>query len=232
MGLPRLATTAVGIVLVTLLAACGGSTQTTPGSGVSASPARGSEAGPTTAGEVTGGAEPASRSHPHRTPHAGARRSAGAGTGHKTLRHAEDPVSRHDRPARVARPKSKASSEVRRTGPLGVDPCGLVSRAQARAIVGGAVSKPQLGLQGPTCIYETPRTRQPITVALQQLSLAAATKAARNVIHTDVSGRRAVCMDYGGVKLLVPLTTGSVLVVGAPCPVAQHLAATALRRLP
>lgn len=213
--MPRLATLAAAIFALTLLAACGGSSSPHAGT-ATASP---SPAGP----PVQPSASQAS---------SGKRRPSGGrhSGGRKGTANGPDPVSRSKRPAHA--PRTGEKSEVRRTSdPLDVDPCRLVSRSEAQAIVRMAVARPELGLQGPTCIYPVRRLDQPITLSLQRVSLPAMTRLGRHVVRTAVSGRKAVCLDYGGAKLLVPLSTGAVLSVGAPCPIAQHLAATALRRL-
>jgi hypothetical protein len=231
--LPVARLAAPAIVALTLLSACGGSSNN--GAADTAASASPPAAAPTGGGErsATATRHARSGSTAEKAGHA-ARQAAAVGSKAKSsaaARSGPDPVTRSHRPARAIRSKDESNSEVRRTGPLGVDPCTLVKRSEAQAIVGMAVAKPQLGLQGPTCIYQARRIKQPITVALQQLSLPAVTRLGRNVVHTDVAGRKAVCMNYGGLKLLVPVATGSVLTVGAPCPIAQHLAATALRRL-
>jgi hypothetical protein len=76
-----------------------------------------------------------------------------------------------------------------------------------------------------------PRIKQSITVAVQRGSVSSVAQTGEDVIRVEVGGRKAVCVDDGGLKVLVPLSPGSVLAVGAPCPLATELAATALRRL-
>jgi hypothetical protein len=235
--LPSLARLAAPtIAALALLSACGGSSNGgAVGTAASTSPA-GAEAATPPATAQAGGDQAGATTRRHTRSHSGAGKAGHAGaTGSKSkgaaARSGPDPVTRSNRPARAIGTKGESHSEVRSTGPLGVNPCTLVKRSEAAAIVGMAIGKPQLGLQGPTCIYQAQRIKQPITVALQRLSLPAVMRLGRNVVHTDVGGRKAVCMNYGGLKLLVPVSTGSVLTVGAPCPLAQHLAATALRRL-
>jgi hypothetical protein len=111
------------------------------------------------------------------------------------------------------------------------NPCRLVTRSEAGAIVGRAVGSPVVAPQGPTCIYPSPGTRKSITLAIAALDVTAVKRASRSVIQADVAGRRAYCVDYGGLKLLVPLAGGRVLNVSAPCPIASRFAATALGRL-
>jgi Protein of unknown function (DUF3558) len=128
-------------------------------------------------------------------------------------------------------PDPESSGANGQSMPLDVNPCTLLTRAEAQEIVGAAVSKPELGSQGPTCIYQVRRIDDSITIALQRGSLPTVTESGHDVIRTDVAGRKAVCVDSGGLKLLVAVSSGSVLTVGAPCPIATQLAAKALRRL-
>jgi hypothetical protein len=231
---PRIRLAAPAIVALTLLSACGGSSNGTGSTAADTSPSGAQAALPATAAPTSGDAESATTPRQARRSSNAEKKAVAAAPTRPTAKHAgsgPDPVTRSHRPARGIRSKGDSESEVRHTGPLGVDPCSLVKRSEAQSIVGGSMAKPQLGLQGPTCIYQGQRFKQPITVALQQLSLPTVTRLGRHVVHTDVAGRKAVCLDYGGLKLLVPVSTGSVLMVGAPCPIAQHLAATALRRL-
>jgi hypothetical protein len=55
----------------------------------------------------------------------------------------------------------------------------------------------------------------------------------RRVVNVALrGGHRAVCVSAGTQRLLVALTTGRVLSVGGPCPIAAKFALEALPRLP
>jgi hypothetical protein len=106
-----------------------------------------------------------------------------------------------------------------------------VTRAEARAIVGDPVAVPRVAPLGPTCIYATPDERF-ITLAVQPVDVAAATRGARGVIKAQVGGRKGVCVTSGSQqRLLVPLSSGRALAVTAPCPIGTGFAAKALSRL-
>jgi hypothetical protein len=199
---------AAGLVLMALLGACGGSSSHQQ------------------AGSAAGAGTTAAVATPSQTL---GRRSGGDETGAAVRAH--DPVSRRNRSSRARLPRADSPAEAESAGATAANPCRLVTRSEARSIVGAAVSKPRLGLQGPTCIYRTRRGRQPITVAVQTVPVAAIARLSGKVIHTTVARRKALCVNYGGTKLIVPLSGGSVLTIGAPCPIGAHLAATALRRL-
>jgi hypothetical protein len=200
---------AAGLVMMALLSACGGSSSHKQ------------------AGSAAGVGTTAAVATPSQTL---GRRSGGDETGAAVRAH--DPVSRRNRSSRARLPRADSPAEAQSASATAADPCRLVTRSEARSIVGAAVSKPRLGLQGPTCIYRTRRGRQPITVAVQAVPVAALARlSGGKVIHTTVAKRKALCVNYGGTKLIVPLSGGSVLTIGAPCPIGAHLAATALRRL-
>jgi hypothetical protein len=214
---------AAGIAAVTALSACGGTSSTPSGGGAATA------SSPAGVADVASGSGSASRARDTGATDVTRHARRAAKQHARAARSGPDPVSRDTRPARPS--GRDAESETRSSGRSGINPCTLMTRSEAQGILGGTVAKPQLGLQGPTCIYQTRRIKQPITLTLQHVPLATAARLGRNVIHTDVSGRKAVCVSDGGVRLLVPLSTSSVLTVGGPCPIAAHVAETALRRL-
>ena len=111
-------------------------------------------------------------------------------------------------------------------------PCGMVSRAQAVAIVGGKITKPVTAPNGPTCIYRTARDGRMFSVAVSSQAFDRGFK--RQVGRTQkltVSGRSAYCATTTQPTLYVPLAEQRTLIVAAPCAVAQKFAATALRSL-
>jgi hypothetical protein len=213
----RIAATAVAAAV--LLSACGGQSKDPSGGGIAQiSPSARTQPAPATGATISGG-KAQRATHPR-----------GAASEQRHAQRGPDPVSRNVRPSR-GRHAGKSEDRPSTAGPLGVNPCTLVTRSEAQAIVGAQVSKPQLGYQGPTCIFQSRRLKQTITVAVQRMSLPAVTRRGRNVVRTNVSGRQAVCLNYGGLKLMVPVTSGAVLTVGAPCQIATRMAVTALRRL-
>jgi hypothetical protein len=115
------------------------------------------------------------------------------------------------------------------------DPCALVSRAQAQAILGAATRAPVPAPQGPTCIYATRDARRQVTIAVQAApgtpgaaASAIGPRALRDRMRVRVGARHAYCGVAGTPTLLMPLGEGRIIVVAAPCPVAAAFAADAL----
>jgi hypothetical protein len=141
----------------------------------------------------------------------------------------KDPVASAPRTVHAAKP-TKADRSETDTSTAG-DPCRLVTRSEARAIVGGRVAAPQTAPLGPTCIYRAARAQSSVTLSVMRMNVASATKRDRSVIQASVAGHRAYCVKAGGLRMLVPLTGGKVLTVGAPCPIAARFATRALVRV-
>ena len=124
---------------------------------------------------------------------------------------ATDNVTRDSGPVRAAESTGDDADAGKRAGSArGWNPCRLVTRAEARGIVGKAVAT-ELGKQGPTCIYSSRSPRQSLTLALQPASVDELTRGQRGLIDVPLRGRKAVCVSAGGPKLLVPLAGGGVL---------------------
>ena len=88
-------------------------------------------------------------------------------------------------------------------------PCNLVTRAQARAILGAPVLAPVEAPQGPTCIY---RTRAGDGFVTRRRAAGRRSSAIeprlRQRRRIDVAGRAAYCGTYGQPMLYVPLARG------------------------
>jgi hypothetical protein len=110
-------------------------------------------------------------------------------------------------------------------------PCNLVTRAQARAIVGEPLRQPVEAPQGPTCIYRTEAGRSFVTLAVQSLRFDALKRQIRRPQQIEVSSRTAYCGKLGQPMLYVPLASGRVLSVSASCDVARQFAVAAVQRL-
>lgn len=124
---------------------------------------------------------------------------------------------------------SRADSGTRSaTGP---NPCALVSREEAQAIVGAPIATPQEAPLGPTCIYGRRGGGDLITVAVESLEFAKIKPKIHDTIRAILAGRTAYCGDYGRPTTFVPLAHGMVLNVSAPCAVGVRFAEKALRRL-
>ena len=111
------------------------------------------------------------------------------------------------------------------------DPCALVSRAQAQAIVRRPVGAPEEAPLGPTCIYQPRGAKTFITLSLEALEFAKVRPAIRGRIQYAIGGRTAYCGVYGQPTTFVPLSDGKVLDVKAPCAIGRLFAAKAMTRL-
>jgi hypothetical protein len=106
-----------------------------------------------------------------------------------------------------------------------------VTANEARAIVGAPMQAPIEAPQGPTCIYRTQTSKSMITLAVQATDFSKIKPRLRGRHEVAVSDRAGFCGTYGQSMLYVPLATGRVLSISAPCDLARDFAAKALRRL-
>lgn len=137
-------------------------------------------------------------------------------------------------PVKAVHPLGMPDDEVNPSGANVVDPCTLVTRAQAQAIVHAPVATPVSAPQGPTCIYTPRRGPSPITLALEGRAFSKVQQSSQlqHRIAVKVSGHTAYCGVAGTPTLLLPLSQGRLLVIAAPCPIAASFAETALPRIP
>jgi hypothetical protein len=110
-------------------------------------------------------------------------------------------------------------------------PCSLVTKTQAKAIVGAPIVEPLEAPQGPTCIFQTKAGKPYVTVAVQTLNFAKLRKQIRNAHTVSIASRTAYCGTYGKPMLYLPLAGGRVLSIAAPCGMAARFAAKAAPRL-
>jgi hypothetical protein len=137
-----------------------------------------------------------------------------------------NPISSEDAPSVARYPTGRDNDETSKTG-ADLDPCDLVSSKQAAAILGSSVHS-SLGLQGPTCIYETGGSGPQITVVIEQTSLAGLRREASEATRLQVGNRSGWCIDHGSTSVAVPLEKGGVLRVNGPCALASRFAALAV----
>ncbi len=126
-------------------------------------------------------------------------------------------------------PMGPDNDEVSASGTSPVEPCTLVSKGQAAAILGGGVQVTEAP-QGPTCIF-TAAGRE-VTLAVEGTALASLRESARHATRVRVAGQTGWCLSYGSTSVATPLDSGRVLQVTGPCPAGVRFAALALRRLP
>jgi hypothetical protein len=202
-----------------LLGACGGSSSSSsPSSGPSASsaPSASAAAAAATHGVV------------------GGRVQAGRGVVPISKFLGADEVRRTRRGAVRARAQAgMIDDEVSTTGAKPLDPCSLVTRAQAQAIVGKPVGQPVDAPEGPTCVYTASGFKGPITLAVVATDFSTVKPQAqlRDRMSVTVGGHAAYCGVAGSPTMVVPLTRGKFLTVVAPCPIAASFAATALSHI-
>jgi hypothetical protein len=136
----------------------------------------------------------------------------------------------HRGPVRARAQAGMIDDEVSTTGAKPLDPCSLVTRAQAQAIVGKPVGPPVDAPQGPTCVYTASGFKGPITLAVVATDFSTVKPQAklRDRMSVTVSGHPAYCGVAGAPTMVVPLTPEKFLTVVAPCPIAASFAATAL----
>ena len=129
-------------------------------------------------------------------------------------------------------PGFQAILENQRQRPAGsrFTPC-LVTRAQARAYLGGPVTAPVEAPQGPTCIYRSEDGDAFVTIAVQSLDVDQLKRELQLPRAIAIADRRAYCGRHGQPMLYVSLSGNRVLSVGAPCSVARRFATTAVARL-
>ena len=119
----------------------------------------------------------------------------------------------------------------RRQAPSPAHPCSLVTKAQARAILGRPVVEPLQAPQGPTCIYRSTRGKQFVTLAVQEASLAQLRKQLSASRSVRVAGTTGYCGRSGRPMLYLPVSSGHVLSVAAACDIATRFAAKAAPHL-
>jgi hypothetical protein len=139
-----------------------------------------------------------------------------------------DPISAKNHTARA---RHRAKNEQRGTGVAPLNPCSLVTRAEAGAILGRPIVGLHQAPQGPTCIYEPRKAKSLVTMAIQLTPFDPKKQVAKNVTRVTLRGHNAYCVKDHGLAMLVPLAAGHVLRVAAPCPIASGFASKALARL-
>ncbi len=112
-----------------------------------------------------------------------------------------------------------------------LNPCALVTRRQAEAILAEPVSAPEYAPLGPTCIIQPRKSKSFITISLASGSAGDVGRLQKRTA-VKAAGRTAYCGFYGQQLVLVPLGRGHTLSVAAPCTVGTKLASAALGSLP
>jgi hypothetical protein len=197
------------VFAVAALAACGG------GSSSSASGSSGSSgsSGPSASGDSV------------------TKSTAPGGESVETAVQAEDPVSEGAAAVTIEPrdiPTGADNDEIQPTGAKPVEPCGLVTRQEASAILGKgtkAVERPQ----GPTCVYTN--AGRTVTLAVETNSVKQLRKEARKSTKVDLGGKTGYCVKYQTTAVITGISEGRVLRADGPCQAGVQFVTKALRRL-
>ena len=73
------------------------------------------------------------------------------------------------------------------------DPCKLLSRAEAQAVLGRPINTPVEAPLGPTCVYRPIGAKSFVTLTIESIDLAKAMPRGRNRTRVDVAGTGAAC---------------------------------------
>lgn len=111
------------------------------------------------------------------------------------------------------------------------DPCMLVPKAAAQAILARPILPPQEAPLGPTCIYQPAGERTFVALTVETIDFAQIKPHISGRVQVEVDGRSGYCGTYGQPAIFVPLGGGKVLTVTARCGLARRFAAEALGRL-
>jgi hypothetical protein len=141
-----------------------------------------------------------------------------------------DLISPRHAPARARYPTPE-DDEVNASGAETPNPCRLVTKREAHAILGAPIAELREAPLGPTCIYRPQRAKRFITLAVQSTGLTATKRRGRDLIRVTLRGHKAYCQKYGSLMTVVPLRGGKVLSITGPCPIAARFASKALTRL-
>ncbi len=131
-----------------------------------------------------------------------------------------------------SRPTPEASSDdLQKRAASQFNPCRLVTVSEAHVITGGAVTSRTEAPLGPTCIYSGAKPLGQITVTIESRALSQVSHQMQQRKPLTVGNRRGYCGRLGAQMLYVPLTSGEVLHVTAPCAIAEQFAIRALPRI-
>lgn len=112
---------------------------------------------------------------------------------------------------------------------LAAQPCRLVSRPEAEAILGTRIAAPRQASLGPSCVYID--GAETISISVESFSYGSISSRLQAVKEFAVAGRSVYCATLGRPLLLAPINPNSTLEVTAACPVALAFAAAAIPRL-
>ncbi len=224
------------VFVVGLLAACGSSSSTPSATTTTATSVADGDA----QSAATGDAQSAAAGDAQNAAAGAARNALTRSRAHRTRRARPDPVSsgvivhkpQHGTGGAESNDDNPSRADVGHQASTAGNPCALVSRGQARVILGKAIEPPVQAPLGPTCIYRPVGAKRFVTLAVESLDFASVRTKIRNRTQLDVAGRTAYCgAYYGQPTIFVPLAAGRVLTVAASCTIGAKFAAKAVPRL-
>ena len=110
-------------------------------------------------------------------------------------------------------------------------PCNLVTKSQARAILGTPLDEPTEAPLGPTCVYRSTDGRSFVSLAVTSQRFSDLERRGPGRRPMDVANRAAFCATRGQPAVNVALGSGRVLTVSAPCAIAKRFALAAVDHL-
>jgi hypothetical protein len=124
-----------------------------------------------------------------------------------------------------------SKDDLSKPSPTAFNPCRLVTLSEAQSITGGGITSRIEAPLGPTCIYARSGAKSEITVSIESLSMAQINRNMRQTQSLNVGTHKAYCGRLGSQTLYLPLASGKLLHITAPCSIAQQFAAHALTRI-
>jgi hypothetical protein len=92
--------------------------------------------------------------------------------------------------------KASESGQV----PASAEPCALVTKAEAAAILGEEVGVTE-GRLGPTCIFASDDAKEQVTVVVEPVSLASLRGSAKGASRVQVGGRAGWCLHHDSTSV-------------------------------
>jgi len=126
-------------------------------------------------------------------------------------------------------PTGHDTDEESVSGTKPIKPCNLVTRKEAKAILGGTV-KMEEHQQGPTCVYTS--SGREITMAVMELPLKPLVSGARKSTPLTIRGHQAYCIRYETTSVVTGVGHGKILQVTGPCQADVRFVSAALPRIP
>jgi hypothetical protein len=126
-------------------------------------------------------------------------------------------------------PNGNDTDEESVSGTKPIKPCALVTRKEAKAILGGTV-KMEEHPQGPTCVYTS--SGREITMAVMELPLKPLVSGARKSTPLTIRGHQAYCIRYETTSVVTGVGHGKILQVTGPCQADVRFVSAALPRIP